>query len=93
MQSGLEFWFTTHGTNGSRPAAPPHYNMAIVTAGIISILLTTLIPAIQQVTEGHLPFLPRTLLAVVIMVLLMTYVVMLSITRVLRPWLSKKTLF
>jgi hypothetical protein len=39
------------------------------------------------------PFLPRMLLAVAIMVLLMTYVVMPSITGVLRPWLSKKTPF
>jgi antibiotic biosynthesis monooxygenase (ABM) superfamily enzyme len=70
--------------------------MAIVTAGrhIISILLTTLIPAIQQVTEGQLPFLFRMLLVVAIMLLLMTHVLMPSIIRVLRPWwLSKKTLF
>lgn len=24
MQSNLELWFTPRGTNGSRPAAPPH---------------------------------------------------------------------
>jgi hypothetical protein len=44
MQSNLELWFTPHGTNGSRPAAPTHththththYKMAIVTTGGIS---------------------------------------------------------
>jgi antibiotic biosynthesis monooxygenase (ABM) superfamily enzyme len=60
---------------------------------IISILLTTLISVIQQVTEGQLPFLSRMLLVVAIMLLLMTHVLMPSIIRVLRPWLSKKTLF
>jgi antibiotic biosynthesis monooxygenase (ABM) superfamily enzyme len=37
--------------------------------------------------------LSRMLLVVAIMLLLMTHVLMPSIIRVLRPWLSKKTLF
>ncbi len=69
--------------------------MTIVTAGrhIISVLLTRLIPAIQQVTEEQLPFLSRMLLVVAIMLLLITDVLMPSIITVPRPWLSKKTLF
>ena len=86
--SGLEFWFTPT-QNRSRPLAPPRYKMAIVTAGIIFVLLSTLIPFIQQVMEG-LPFLLRTLLVVAIMVLLMTNVVMPAVTRVLRPWLYNR---
>jgi antibiotic biosynthesis monooxygenase (ABM) superfamily enzyme len=89
MQSVLEFWFTP---TSSRQMAPPRYKMAMVTAAVISVLLTTLIPAIQKVAEGLLPFLPRTLLVVAIMVPLMTYVVMPLVTRALQPWLSKKTL-
>lgn len=102
VQSNLELWFTPHGTNGSRPAAPARARGRTHTLQdddsddrrhIISILLITLIPAIQQATEGQLPFLSRMLLVVAIMLLLMTHVLMPSIIRVLRPWLSKKTLF
>ena len=87
MQSGLEFWFTP--SRSRRALAPPRYKMAVVTVGIIFVLLSTLIPFIQQVVEG-LPFLLRTLLVVAIMVLLMTYVVMPAVTRVLRPWLYNR---
>jgi hypothetical protein len=34
-----------------------------------------------------------TLIAVVIMVLIMTYVIMPTVTKLLRPWLSKKRLY
>jgi uncharacterized protein len=90
MRSGLEFWFTP--PQSRMPLAPPRYKMAIVAVGIIFVLLSTLIPFVQQVMEG-LPFLLRTLLVVAIMVLLMTYVVMPAVTRLLRPWLynTKKT--
>jgi uncharacterized protein len=96
VRSNLELWFTPRGTNGSRPAAPTHTLQdgdSDDRRHIISILLTPLISAIQQVTEGQLPFLSRMLLVVAIMLLLMTHVLMPSIIRVLRPWLSKKTLF
>jgi uncharacterized protein len=91
MQTGLEFWFTTRsrGSEGSSPIAPPRYKMAIVATGIIFILINTLIPQIQQATLG-LPTLLSTFLGVVTMVLLMTYVVMPTVTRVLRPWLHGK---
>jgi antibiotic biosynthesis monooxygenase (ABM) superfamily enzyme len=98
VQSNLELWFTPHGTNGSRPAARARAHTlqdddSDDRRHIIFILLITLIPAIQQVTEGQLPFLSRMLLVVAIMLLLMTHILMPSIIRVLRPWLSKKTLF
>lgn len=90
-QIGLEFWFTPLRSS-VQPAIPPRYKMAMVTGGIVFALLSTLIPQIRQLTSAF-PVLLSTLLGVVIMVLLMTYVIMPSVTRLLRPWLSKNKLF
>jgi antibiotic biosynthesis monooxygenase (ABM) superfamily enzyme len=87
-QTGLEFWFTPSPPN----AAPPRYKMAIVVTGVIFALVSILLPQIRQATIG-LPLVLSTLVGVVIMVLLMTYVIMPSVTRLLRPWLSKQKLF
>jgi uncharacterized protein len=101
--TGLEFWFTprsVHRTEseennnegrGQPVNLPPRYKMAIVTAGIVFVLLNTLIPQIQQLT-APLPLLLSSLLGVTIMVLLMTYLIMPSATRLLGPWLYKKKL-
>jgi len=98
-QSGLEFWFTPRSVTGSSsgdsaPAAipPPRYKMAMVITGIIFVLVSTLLPQIRQATID-LPILLSTFVGVVIMVLLMTYVIMPSISKLLRPWLSKKKLY
>ena len=96
-QTGLEFWFTPVIDNVStaieeRQQQPPRYKMAIVVTGIIFILSSILIPQVEQATVG-LPILLSTFVGVAIMVLLMTYVVMPSVTRLLRPWLLKKQLF
>jgi antibiotic biosynthesis monooxygenase (ABM) superfamily enzyme len=100
-QTGLEFWFTPSSVRASTtvvepppppPPPPPRYKMAIVVIGIIFVLVSTLLPQVQQATAG-LPVLLSTLLGVAIMVLLMTYVIMPSVTRLLRPWLLKKRLF
>jgi hypothetical protein len=98
-QTGLEFWFTprsgTGKINGDKPPAampPPRYKMAIVITGIIFVLVSILLPQIRQLTIG-LPVLLSTLVGVGTMVLLMTYLIMPSVTRLLRPWLSKKRLF
>ena len=106
-QTGLEFWFTPHSRTGSikedkgssststtttTTIAPPRYKMAIVITVIISILVSTLLPQIRQLTTGlHVHI--STLIGVSTMVLLMTYVIMPSVTRLLGPWLSKKRLF
>lgn len=71
---------------------PPRYKMAIVTGAVIFVILNTLLPLIQSVTAG-VPDLLEALILVVIMILLMTYVIMPTITWLLRPWLSKKKLF
>ncbi|MGI0012458.1 MAG: antibiotic biosynthesis monooxygenase [Nitrososphaera sp.] len=95
--TGLEFWFTpssaNENSNASTPATqpPPRYKMALVLTGIIFVLINALIPQIREVT-ADLPFLLSTFIGVATMVLLMTYVIMPSVTRLLRPWLSKKRL-
>lgn len=100
-QSGLEFWFTPRpgaavsGDGKNAPAAampPPRYKMAMVVTSIIFVLVSTLLPQIREATVG-LPTLLSTLIGVAIMVLLMTYVIMPSVTRLLRLWLSKKRFF
>ncbi|MGH7909766.1 MAG: antibiotic biosynthesis monooxygenase [Thermodesulfobacteriota bacterium] len=86
--TGLEFWFTPGSTG--RQAAPPRYKMALVTGTVIFVLLGTLIPQLQLVTKDFPPLL-GILTGVAIMVPLMTFVIMPLITRVLGPWLFKKT--
>jgi antibiotic biosynthesis monooxygenase (ABM) superfamily enzyme len=101
--TGLEFWFTPRSAHrygreannneasGQTVNVPPRYKMAIVTAGIVFVLLNTLIPQIRQLT-AILPLLLSSLLGVIIMVLLMTYLIMPSVTKLLKPWLYKKRL-
>jgi antibiotic biosynthesis monooxygenase (ABM) superfamily enzyme len=102
--TGLEFWFTPRSGHWTESEAnnnealcqpvnlpPPRYKMAIVTAGIVFVLLNTLIPQIEQLT-APLPLMLSSLLGVTIMVFLMTYLIMPSITRLLKPWLYKKKL-
>src|SRR5918997_5284853 len=94
-QTGLEFWFTPASARASTAVEqqqPPRYKMAIVLTGIIFVLVSTLLPRVEQATVG-LPVLLSTFVGVAIMVLLMTYVIMPSVTRLLRPWLVKKRLF
>lgn len=93
-QSGLEFWFTPNSGNATAAALdhPPRYKMAMVIIGVIFVLVSTLLPLIRDAT-AVLPTLLSILLGVVIMVLLMTYVIMPTVTRVLKPWLSKKKFF
>jgi antibiotic biosynthesis monooxygenase (ABM) superfamily enzyme len=97
-QTGLEFWFSPGLDNNNLSAVlegqrqPPRYKMAIVVTGIIFILSSILIPQVEQATVG-LPILLSIFVGVAIMALLMTYVVMPSVTKLLRPWLLKKQLF
>ena len=91
-QTCLEFWFTPIFGNTSSVLVPPRYKMAIVTGAVIFVILNTLLPLIQSVTAG-IPILLEALILVVILVLLMTYVIMPTVTRLLQPWLSKKKLF
>jgi antibiotic biosynthesis monooxygenase (ABM) superfamily enzyme len=92
--TGLEFWFTPYFNDESSPMIPlqppPRYKMVIVTIPVISILLLTLVPQIQFLTEMlSIPFPIRLVIALTITVLLMTYVIMPLLTKLLKPWLFK----
>jgi uncharacterized protein len=101
--TGLEFWFTpgsprrakreANNTEDSIPTVnvPPCHKMVMVTVSILFVLLHSLIPPIRQLTET-LPLLLSDLLGVTITVLLMTYLIMPSATRLLKPWLYRKKL-
>jgi uncharacterized protein len=92
--TGLEFWFTPYFKDESSPLIPlqppPRYKMVIVTVPVISILLLTLVPQIQFLTEMlSIPFPVRLVIALTITVLLMTYVIMPLLTKLLKSWLFK----
>jgi antibiotic biosynthesis monooxygenase (ABM) superfamily enzyme len=101
--TGLEFWFTPRSPHRVKHEAknnedtvlaanvPPRYKMVMVTVSTLFVLLHTLIPPIRQLTET-LPLLLSDLLGVTITVFLMTYLIMPSVTRSLKPWLYKKNL-
>jgi antibiotic biosynthesis monooxygenase (ABM) superfamily enzyme len=101
--TGLEFWFTPRSPNRAKHEAtnnedsiptvnvPPRYKMVMVTVSILFVLLHTLVPPIRQLTES-LPLLLSDLLGVTVTVLLMTYLIMPSATRLLKAWLYKRKL-
>ena len=92
--TGLEFWFTPYLKDESSPRVPinppPRYKMVIVTIPVISILLLTLVPQIRILTEMlSIPYVIGLVIAIIILVLLMTYVIMPLLTKLLRSWLYK----
>ena len=92
--TGLEFWFTPYLKDGSSSRVPinppPRYKMVIVTIPVISILLLTLVPQIRILTEMlSIPYVIGLVIAIIILVLLMTYVIMPLLTKLLRSWLYK----
>ena len=92
--TGLEFWFTPYLKDGSSSRVPinppPRYKMVIVTIPVISILLLTLVPQIRVLTEMlSIPYVIGLVIAIIILVLLMTYVIMPLLTKLLRSWLYK----
>jgi antibiotic biosynthesis monooxygenase (ABM) superfamily enzyme len=92
--TGLEFWFTPYLKDESSPMVPlnppPRHKMVIVTVPVISILLLTLVPQIHVLTEMlSIPYAIRLVIAIIILVLLMTYVIMPLLTKLLRSWLYK----
>jgi antibiotic biosynthesis monooxygenase (ABM) superfamily enzyme len=78
-----------HDGRGPITSPSPRYKMAIVTMGVIFVLLNSVLPLVQQLTFG-IPNLLSTFVTVVIVVLLMTYVIMPPLTRLLGPWLTDK---
>ncbi len=92
--TGLEFWFTPYFKDEDSSMIPlqppPRYKMVIVTIPVISILLLTLVPQIHFFTEMlSIPFPIRLVIAITITVLIMTYVIMPTLTKLLKSWLFK----
>jgi len=82
--TGLETWFTLQSTKLS--SRPPRYKMAVIV--LITILPIkilnkfTLVPLLSS-----LPFLLRSLITSIIMVLMMAFVIMPRMTRLFSRWL------
>jgi uncharacterized protein len=86
--TGLEYWF--EAKDDKSHIAPKKWKMAVITVVVIFTFSNTLIPLLRDLfkpLKWH-PLL-NSLLSVIIMVILMTYLVMPFITRVLSGWLFK----
>ncbi|GGK30317.1 antibiotic biosynthesis monooxygenase [Deinococcus malanensis] len=85
-QPGLEFWFTPPAAPTLRQ--PPRWKMALVTlAALYPVSVGSgllLAPAV-----GHWPPLLRALPQMVMVVVVMTYLVMPTVTRWAAPWLKR----
>jgi uncharacterized protein len=82
--TGLESWFTLGQAMPIIP--PPRYKMALVTWFAVYPTITVVLLALTPLMLGW-PLPLRTLLLTVILVPALTWVVMPSITRLLRRWL------
>ena len=86
--TGLEFWFTNKRQIGR--VQPTKWKMLIITVCIIFTLLHTIMPFIRQLLSPiGMPQLVNTLIGIIMMVTLMTYVVLPFITRHFSKWLFK----
>lgn len=85
--TGLETWFTLPTQPGLPP--PPRYKMVILSGSAIFILLNIATAFVVPVLLP-LPALLRTLIVVLLIVSLMTYVVMPRLTKLFAGWLYPK---
>lgn len=81
--NGLETWFTLPTRDAS---PPPKWKTAIISAIGIYPLLLTVPPLLGTVTEG-LPAWAGTIVSVIVMSPLITWVVMPAVSRIFRPFL------
>ncbi|MEL6905725.1 MAG: antibiotic biosynthesis monooxygenase [Planctomycetota bacterium] len=81
---GLETWFTTPDLGVVAP--PPRWKMAVSTWLVIYPTITALLLAVGPQLQP-LPVALRTLVLTAVLVPLMTFVLMPSVTRALRGWL------
>jgi antibiotic biosynthesis monooxygenase (ABM) superfamily enzyme len=88
MITGLETWFTLPRQPSLPP--PPRYKMMVISGiaiyGLINLMTVLVVPWI-----AFLPAPLRTLVVTVLMVALMTYVVMPSMTKLFAGWLYPKS--
>ena len=81
--TGLEFWFSLPELPAAHPS--PH-KMALVLVVVVYILVLAITLLLGPYVSSW-PMALRVLLAVVLQVLLMTYIVMPRVTRLLKVWL------
>lgn len=88
---GLETWFQLPANAGSpQPMIPPpRHKMMIASALGVYLTITPLLMVLRPVLD-HLPLYVATMVLVPIAVVLLTYIVMPSITRLFRPWLYRE---
>ncbi|MEO1084228.1 MAG: antibiotic biosynthesis monooxygenase [Acidobacteriota bacterium] len=82
--TGLEFWFKLPDDAARKP--PPRWKMVIVTLIAIYPLILFLVPALAKLL-AHFPPALAALTSTLTLVILMTYVVMPTLTRILCAWL------
>ena len=79
--TGLEFMFPTN-------TSPKKWKMVVLTVCVLFILLNTVVPVIQELfTRFNLPFLLKSLLGVIIMVSLMTFLILPFLSKIFSRWL------
>jgi antibiotic biosynthesis monooxygenase (ABM) superfamily enzyme len=84
--TGLDFWFDNKQKGTATP--PPKWKMLLVTVVIIFVMLNAVMPLIGRLLSySGLPVVFNTLIGVVIMVSMMTYVIMPGVTGLLHRWL------
>ncbi|MEM9006932.1 MAG: antibiotic biosynthesis monooxygenase [Cyanobacteria bacterium P01_F01_bin.86] len=82
--TGLETWFTL--PNQSQQLAPPRYKMSILTTFAVFGVANLLNPMLSPMFSG-LPALVSSLIITYLVVLLLTYVVMPRLTKLFSRWL------
>jgi uncharacterized protein len=82
--SSLETWFAIPGLGAVEP--PPRWKMALVTTPAAYILITVILAALSPISESW-PHVASNAVVTVLMVALLTYVAMPTLTRMFRPWL------
>jgi uncharacterized protein len=85
--TGLETWFTLPAHPSVKP--PPRYKMVLM-SWLVIFPLSNIIPPILQKLFAPLPPMPRSAIAALCMVALMTYVVMPRVTKLFAFWLYPK---
>jgi antibiotic biosynthesis monooxygenase (ABM) superfamily enzyme len=88
--SGLETWFTLPRSTVATMKPPPRWKMWLVTVVAIYPLILTLFSLLSPLIAGW-PLPIRALIFPFVLVTLMTYFVMPTMTRALRRWLSPET--